>query len=108
MIQVPEERPGCTSAWHLYVVRLNPETLTVSRAQIFAALRAENIGVNVHYIPIPWMTHYFNLGYRRGQWPVAESEYERTLTLPLYPDMTDQDVQDVVTALTKVWNAYHR
>ena len=108
MIQVPEERPGCTSAWHLYVVRLNLETLTVSRAQVFAALRAENIGVNVHYIPIPWMTHYSNIGYRRGQWPVAESEYERSLTLPLYPKMTDQDVQDVVTALTKVCNAYSR
>ena len=108
MIQLPEERPGCASAWHLYVVRLNPETLTASRAEVFAALRAENIGVNVHYIPIPWMTHYANIGYRRGQWPVAESEYERVLTLPLYPDMTDQDAQDVVAALTKVWNAYRR
>jgi dTDP-4-amino-4,6-dideoxygalactose transaminase len=54
------------------------------------------------------MTHYANIGYRRGQWPVAESEYERVLTLPLYPDMTDQDVEDVVAALTKVWNAYRR
>jgi dTDP-4-amino-4,6-dideoxygalactose transaminase len=43
---------------------------------------AENIGVNVHYIPIPWMTHYANLGYAKGQWPIAEAEYERMLSLP--------------------------
>ncbi|OGP64964.1 MAG: UDP-4-amino-4,6-dideoxy-N-acetyl-beta-L-altrosamine transaminase [Deltaproteobacteria bacterium RBG_13_47_9] len=108
MLQLPEERPGCASAWHLYVVRLNPETLTVSRAQVFAALRAENIGVNVHYIPIPWMTHYANLGYVRGQWPVAETEYERLLSIPMFPDMTDQDVADVVKAISKVWMAYRR
>ena len=108
MIQVPEERPGCTSAWHLYVIRLNQETLTASRAEVFAALRAENIGVNVHYIPIPWMTHYVKIGYRRGQWPVAEREYERIMSLPLYPTMADRDVEDVVAALNKVWNAYRR
>ena len=108
MLQLPEERPGCTSAWHLYVVRLNPESLTASRAQVFAALRAENIGVNVHYIPIPWMTHYSNLGYSRGQWPVAETEYERLLSLPMFPDMTDQDVADVVEAMNKIWRAFRR
>ncbi len=108
MLQLPEERPDCLSAWHLYVVRLNAETLNASRAEVFAALRAENIGVNVHYIPIPWMTHYANLGYGRGQWPVAETEYERLLSLPLFQDMTDQDMTDVIKALDKIWNAYRR
>ena len=75
---------------------------------MFAALRAENIGVNVHYIPIPWMTHYSNLGYRRGGWPVAEREYERLITLPIFPSMTDQDIDDVVVSLKKVWEAYRR
>ena len=89
------------------VVRLNPE-LNASRAEVFAALRAENIGVNVHYIPIPWMTHYANLGYVRGQWPVAETEYERILSLPMFPDMTDRDVGDVVEAVNKIWKAYRR
>lgn len=108
MLQLPEERPGCFSAWHLYVVRLNAETLNASRADVFAALRAENIGVNVHYIPIPWMTHYANFGYGRGHWPVAETEYERLLSLPMFPHMTDQDVADVVEAIRKTWNAYRR
>lgn len=108
MLQLPEERSACTSAWHLYVVRLNLDTLAVSREQVFSALRAENIGVNVHYIPIPWLTYYANLGYRRGQWPVAEGEYERILTLPLYPAMTDQDVTDVAEALHKIWQSYRR
>jgi perosamine synthetase len=108
MLQLPEERSGCTSAWHLYVVRLNPDAITASRAEVFAALRAENIGVNVHYIPIPWMTYYAGLGYARGQWPVAESEYERLLSLPMFPDMTDQDVADVVEAIDKMWRNYRR
>jgi len=108
MLQLPKERKGSTSSWHLYIVRLNLETLTVPREKVFSALRAENIGVNVHYIPIPWMTHYANLGYLRGQWPVAEGEYERVLTLPLYPAMSNQDVADVVEALYKVWKIYKR
>ena len=80
--------------------------ITASRSQVFAALRAENIGVNVHYIPIPWMTYYANLGYKRGQWPVAEREYERAISLPMYPSMTEQDLADVVAAVLKVLKAY--
>jgi perosamine synthetase len=75
---------------------------------VFSALRAENIGVNVHYIPIPWLTHYKKLGFERGQWPVAEREYTRLLTLPLFPAMSDADQADVVAALGKVWNSYRR
>lgn len=105
-LQLPEQRSDCLSAWHLYIVRLNLEMITVPRSQVFAALRAENIGVNVHYIPIPWMTHYANLGYKRGQWPVAEREYERVISLPIYPGMTDQDVADVVASVHKVMNYY--
>lgn len=105
-IDVPTEQSGCESAWHLYVVRLNLPKLTVGRKEFFTALRAENIGVNVHYIPIPWMSYYQSLGYRPGDWPVAETEYERTISLPIFPAMTDQDVDDVVAAVKKVSNAY--
>lgn len=108
MLELPEERLDCESAWHLYVVRLNLDTITASRAEVFAALRAENIGVNVHYIPIPWMTHYANLGYKRGQWSVAEREYERVLSLPIYPAMTEQDTTDVIEAFDKIWKKYRR
>ncbi|WP_085902028.1 UDP-4-amino-4,6-dideoxy-N-acetyl-beta-L-altrosamine transaminase [Kiloniella majae] len=106
MVEAPQEREGCQSAWHLYVVRLNLRAMSVSKEEIFSALRAENIGVNVHYIPIPWLSYYKKLGYERGQWSVAESEYERVLSLPMYPTMTAQDVSDTVEALYKVWAAY--
>ncbi len=108
MLQLPQEAPGCNSAWHLYVVRLNLDKIRVGRAEVFAALRAENIGVNVHYIPIPWMTLYQNLGYRKGQWPVAEHEYERLLSLPMYPGMSDSDVEDVVLACRKIYAAFRK
>ncbi|MBK7422048.1 MAG: UDP-4-amino-4,6-dideoxy-N-acetyl-beta-L-altrosamine transaminase [Propionivibrio sp.] len=106
MLEVPVERADCLSAWHLYIIRLNLENISVSRSLVFSALRAENIGVNVHYVPIPWMTHYAKLGYVRGKWPVAEREYERMISLPMYPGMTDQDVADVVTAVIKVVKNY--
>ncbi|SRR6266542_2869019 len=94
------------SGWHLYVVRLRLEQLRVDRKRVFEALRAENIGVNVHYIPVPWHSYYQGLGYRKGDWPVAEDAYARMLTLPLFPRMTDQDVDDVVGAMTKVIDHY--
>jgi perosamine synthetase len=95
-----------SSAWHIYVIQLDLDKLRVGRAEVFAALRAENIGVNVHYIPVYWHPYYAQLGYRRGQCPVAETAYEQLVTLPLYPGMTDQDVQDVITAVSKVADAY--
>jgi perosamine synthetase len=108
MLELPTERPECRSAWHLYVVRLNLGMLSVSRREVFAAMRAENIGVNVHYIPIPWLTLYQGLGYGRGNWPVAETEYERMLSIPIYPGMTDQDVGDVIAAFEKVLSRFRR
>jgi perosamine synthetase len=95
-------------AWHLYVVRLRLERLRVGRTAVFRALRAENIGVNVHYIPVPWHAYYQALGYTKGGWPVAEAAYERMLSLPLFPAMTDTDVEDVVTGVTKVMRHFAR
>ena len=100
--------PDRESAWHLYVVRLRLDRLRVGRAEIFRALRAENIGVNVHYIPVPWHPYYRDLGYGRGGWPVAEAAYEELLSLPLFPAMTDHDVDDVVHAVTKVVAHFRR
>jgi len=96
------------SAWHLYVVRLRLDGLRVGRAEVFRALRAENIGVNVHYIPVPWHPYYESLGFRRGGWPVAEDAYERILSLPIFPAMTDTDVEDVVLAVEKVLAHFRR
>ncbi len=101
-VEVPYVMPDCESAWHLYLIRLNLDTLRVGREMIYKALRAENIGVNVHYIPIHLLSYYQSLGYKKGEYPVAESAYERIITLPLYPAMNDQDVQDVIDAVNKV------
>jgi perosamine synthetase len=108
MLELPTERAYCQSAWHLYVVRLNLNMLTVSRMEVFAAMRAENIGVNVHYIPIPWLSLYRDLGYKPGQWRVAETEYERMLSIPIYPGMTDNDVDRVIAAFGKVFQRFRR
>ncbi len=107
-IETPVVVPNCEPAWHLYVVRLNLQSLRVGRAQVFKALRAENIGVNVHYIPVPWHPYYQELGYTKGQWPVAEAAYERLISLPIFPAMRDQDIEDVIHAVTKVVRAYAR
>jgi perosamine synthetase len=94
------------SAWHLYIICLNLKLLRVDRGEVFKALRAENIGVNVHYIPVPWHPYYRNLGYKKGTWPVTESVYERIISLPLWAEMTDQDVNDVIDAVRKVIDYY--
>jgi UDP-4-amino-4,6-dideoxy-N-acetyl-beta-L-altrosamine transaminase len=102
----PCELEDRQSAWHLYPVQLKLEKLRVGRGEVFKALRAENIGVNVHYIPVPWHPYYTGLGFRRGDSPVAEAAYERLLSLPMWPGMTDRDVSDVVRGLSKVLDAY--
>ena len=80
--------------------------LTTDRGGIFKALRVENIGVNVHYIPVSWHPYYRSLGFDPGSWPVAEAHYERSLSLPMWPGMSDGGVQDVIRAVDKVLLAY--
>ena len=104
----PAEHPDCQSAWHLYVIKLNLENLVKDRDEIFRALRAENIGVNVHYIPVPWLAYYQKLGYKKGSWPIAESIYYRLISLPMWPGMTDDDIEDVILAVKKVLAAYQK
>ena len=96
-------RPDRDPAFHLYVVRFVMDALALSKADLFAALRAEGIGVNVHYIPVhlhPFYRERFGTG--RGLCPVAEKAYEEIVTLPVFPAMSDADVQDVVEAVGKV------
>jgi perosamine synthetase len=98
---------GIEHAYHLYVIRLEQGFLSADRGQIFAALRAEGIGVNVHYLPIhlhPFYRERFGVG--PGYCPNAEVAYGQILSLPLFPSMSDQDVEDVIEAVCKVINAY--
>ncbi len=99
--------PGAGHAYHLYVVRLDLARLRAGRTRVFAAMRAEGIGVNVHYIPVhlhPYYRQHHGTG--PGLCPVAEAAYEDILTLPLFPAMSDADAQDVIDALAKVIDAY--
>jgi perosamine synthetase len=102
-ICLPIERSEATSAWHLYPIRLDLNKLSASREQIYQALRAENIGVNVHYIPVHLHPYYRDrFGYKGGEFRVAENAYERLISLPMFHGMSDQDVQDVIAAVRKV------
>ena len=101
-ITTPYQKEGCNSAWHLYIIRLKLEKLKVDRKQIFDALKGENIGVNVHYIPIHYFPYYKKLGYQKGLCPNAEKLYEEIITIPLFPSMEDKDVDDVIKAVKKV------
>ena len=105
-IEIPFAIADCQPAWHLYVIKLNLDKLRTDREGIYKALRAENIGVNVHYIPIHWLSHYRGLGYASGECPQAERSYERLITLPLFPAMSDEDVGDAIEAVVKVIAAY--
>lgn len=107
-IITPFESEDCKSGWHIYVIALNLEKLTVNRKEIFEALQKENIGVNVHYLPVYMHPYYRKLGYKKGICPVAEDMYNRIVTLPLFPSMSNQDIDDVITAVKKVINTYRR
>jgi len=99
----PAVRHDINPAWHLYPIRLDRARLKADRGQVFAALRAENIGVNVHYIPVHRHPYYRErFGYRGGEYPVAEDAYERLISLPMFHGMSDQDVEDVIRAVEKV------
>jgi UDP-4-amino-4,6-dideoxy-N-acetyl-beta-L-altrosamine transaminase len=103
----PRVRSDVNPAWHLYPIRLGLQKLTADRAQIFRALQAENIGVNVHYIPVHQHPYYRDrFGYRGCEFPVAEDAYSRLISLPMFHGMTDKDVADVIRAVAKVIEHY--
>lgn len=105
---VPYQSPDGESSWHLYVIKLNLELLSGTRKEIFEALQRQNIGVNVHYIPVHLLPYYQDLGYKRGTLPNAELLYEEIITLPLFPAMTGEDVKDVIAAVKHVMKEYRK
>ena len=99
-------RKGISHAYHLYVVRLRLNRLAAGRDRVFAALREEGIGANVHYIPIHLHPYYQNrFGTRWGMYPVSEAAYEEILSLPIFPGMSDQEVEIVISAVRRVMDA---
>jgi perosamine synthetase len=104
-VQLPEVEAGADPAWHLFTIQLRLDRLRVDRGTVYHALRAEGIGANVHYIPVHHHPYYVER-YGPLHFRHAEAAYERLLTLPLFPSMTEADLEDVVSALTKVVTAY--
>ncbi|MBY0600231.1 UDP-4-amino-4,6-dideoxy-N-acetyl-beta-L-altrosamine transaminase [Bacillus bingmayongensis] len=107
-IILPKQLNHIDSSWHLYVIRLNLPMLKVNRKEIFQALQKENIGVNVHYIPVHTQPFYRQMGYTLGICPHTERIYEELITLPLYSGMTEKDAKDVIKAVKKVVNYYSK
>ena len=105
---IPYEAEYSNSGWHIYVIALNLNELTVGRKEVFEALQKENIGVNVHYLPVYMHPYYKSIGYKEGICPIAEDLYNKMITLPLFPSMTDKDVEDVITAVNKVIDFYRK
>ena len=103
-LALPIVEADVTSAWHLYPVRVDT---SIDRAEVFNALRAEGLGVNVHYIPVHLHPYYRSrFGYRGGEFPIAETASGRLISLPMFHGMTDEDVDDVILAVEKVMNYF--
>lgn len=102
LIITPKQYIEGNSSWHLYIIQLNLSKINATRKDVFEALVAQNIGVNVHYIPVHTLTYYRELGYEKGSLPKAEQLYETFITLPLFPKMDNCDVTNVINTLKRV------
>ena len=99
---VQKEIPESDTCRHLYIIRLVLDRLTCRRREFFDAMSAENVQCQIHYVPVYWFPYYQHLGYQKGLCPKAEAVYQEIMSIPLYPKMTDQDVEDVIHAVKKV------
>jgi dTDP-4-amino-4,6-dideoxygalactose transaminase len=96
-------------AWHLYVLQVTPSVLSIDRNRVIEELKARGIGTSVHFIPLHLHTLYRQeLGYRRGHFPNAEERFERAISLPIYPSMTEEDSGRVIEALYDIAREYRR
>jgi UDP-4-amino-4,6-dideoxy-N-acetyl-beta-L-altrosamine transaminase len=107
-IITPFQHEDGQSSWHLYIIRLKLDKLAASRREVFEALQQQNIGVNVHYIPVHLQHYYQQLGYKKGICPNAEKLYEEMITLPLFPAMSEEDVNDVIKAVKRTIDYYRK
>jgi dTDP-4-amino-4,6-dideoxygalactose transaminase len=108
-IVLPSERPWVRHAYHLYPILVQLERLSADRDTIMNAIQAENVGIGVHFRAVHLHPFYAEtFGFERGMCPIAESYSDRTISLPLYPKMTDGDADDTVAAVRKVLAHYRR
>lgn len=107
-VELPRVSADVESNWHLYVIRLRLETLTISRNDFIEALKKRGVGSAVHYLPIHYHPYYqANFDFKAGDYPVVEREFERLISLPLFPQMTAADVERVVHAIEEIVHENH-
>jgi UDP-4-amino-4,6-dideoxy-N-acetyl-beta-L-altrosamine transaminase len=100
-ILLPLQHADCFSAFHLYIIRIDPQQTTTPHLKVFKTLTAQGIGVSLHYTPVHLQPFYQRMGFKEGDFPEAESYYQQAITLPLYPTLTYQQQDQVIAALTK-------
>ena len=108
-IRTPVCDPDKQHAWHLYVIQLELERLTINRREFIEALREHNIGTSVHFIPLHLHPFYRDtFGYKPDDFPNAAAAYRRIISLPIYPTMADRDIHDVIAAVTNIVKRHRR
>jgi dTDP-4-amino-4,6-dideoxygalactose transaminase len=101
-VVLPYQAEHSYSALHLYPIQIKLEQVDKSQAQVFQELRDKGVGVNVHYIPVHTQPYYKQLGFKEGSYPNAEHYYQRAISIPLFPLMTQLEQEQVVTILDEV------
>ena len=107
-IIMQNEIPESDTCRHLYIIRLDFDKINCTRREFFDAMSVENVQCQIHYIPVYWFPYYQHIGYEKGICPNAEEVYKGILSIPLYPKMTDQDVNDVICAVRKIVDYYKK
>jgi dTDP-4-amino-4,6-dideoxygalactose transaminase len=107
-LELPPDRPGCRHAWHLYILRLNPNRLRIDRNEFIHSLREKGIGTSVHFIPIPLHPYFSTLPLSEYACPQALELYPRIVSLPLYPGLTDEQVGYVAQSIREIMESARR
>jgi len=108
-IIIPVERNYVKSVWHIYPIQLDLQKIKVGREKIFKELRKKGLGVQVHYIPLHLQPFYEKkFGYKKGDFPVSERYYQRAITLPLFPKMTNKEIEKVIKTVNKIIKFYRK
>ncbi len=104
-LTTPYEKPEVNSAFHLYVLQIDFKRINKTRSQVMNELREKKIGTQVHYIPVHTQPYYKNKhGFNHGDFPVAEEYYKKALSIPLYPKMSDYEIQYVINNILELGN----
>lgn len=104
-LTLPWQHPESYSAYHLYVVRLQLDKMKNTHLQVFEALRAKDIMVNLHYMPVHTQPYYSKMGFKQGDYPEAECYYREAISIPMHPTLTDDEQDQVVSVLREAVSA---